>query len=96
MANQQRRLHAFVSGRVQGVGFRHFVLMAAQDLDLSGWVRNLWDGRVELIAEGSPEDLDNLMVQIRRGPASARVIELEENWDPPSGEFTGFHVRGTQ
>lgn len=96
MATQDSSLHAFISGRVQGVGFRHFVMVNAQDLGLQGWVRNLWDGRVELIAEGSREDLNRLMGILRRGPSSARVENINEEWGSASGEFRGFHVRATQ
>ena len=67
------RLHARVSGRVQGVGFRWFVREEARRLGLAGWVRNLPTGDVELVAEGSPEALDALARTIGRGPPGARV-----------------------
>jgi len=51
--NERYRLHAFVKGRVQGVGFRYFVLQSVEGLDLTGWVRNLYDGLVEVVAEGA-------------------------------------------
>ena len=87
------RLHAYVRGRVQGVGFRHFVLTSAQNLGVDGWVRNLWDGRVEVLAEGSKEDLENLLIRLKRGPSSSYVADVTTEWLPATGEFSGFHVR---
>lgn len=95
MVKQDSRLHAFISGRVQGVGFRHFVLQNAQNLELTGWVRNLYDGRVEVTAEGVKDDLENLLKMLKSGPPSARVENLDEEWTSPSGQFSGFHVRYT-
>lgn len=93
MENQNDRLHAYLSGRVQGVGFRHFVRQNAQDLNLKGWVRNLSDGRVEVTAEGPRENLETLKSKLRSGPPSARVEGLDEDWSTASGEYSGFHVR---
>ncbi len=67
------RLHARISGRVQGVGFRWFVREEARRLGLAGWVRNLPTGEVELVAEGAPESLDALARSIGKGPPGARV-----------------------
>lgn len=92
-AAAETRLHAFVRGRVQGVGFRHFVMTSAQTLGLDGWVRNLWDGRVEVLAEGSKVQLENLLKRLERGPSSSYVAEVNVEWLPATGEFTGFHVR---
>jgi len=66
-----------VSGRVQGVGFRAFVVEAARGLGLAGWVRNLADGRVEALAEGEPAALDRLAEALARGPLLARVDRVE-------------------
>jgi acylphosphatase len=66
-----------VSGRVQGVGFRAFVVEAARELGLAGWVRNLADGRVEALAEGEPAALDGLADALARGPLLARVDRVE-------------------
>lgn len=71
-----KRVHAVVSGRVQNVGFRMFVLEAAERLRLSGWVQNLPDGRVELEAEGEDQAVEALIAQVRRGPAAARVQDV--------------------
>lgn len=69
-------LRGLVSGRVQGVGFRYFVLRLARAADLRGYVRNLPDGRVEFLLQGTPESVDTVVEQIRRGPPHARVTEL--------------------
>jgi acylphosphatase len=89
------RLHAVVKGYVQGVGFRYFVLDAAVALGLSGWVRNLWDGDVELIAEGEREALEKLLPVVRRGPRAAHVSGVDIEWGDYKGEFSSFHVKST-
>src|SRR5512133_1903541 len=89
------RLHAVVEGHVQGVGFRYFVLAKAQQLNLTGWVRNTAGGDVEVLAEGSREDLDTLMESLRQGPRSSFVTKVRENWEPSRGEFRLFDVRST-
>jgi acylphosphatase len=66
-----------VSGRVQGVGFRWFVLRRAEALRLRGWVRNLPDGRVEVVAAGPAESLDVLETALRAGPGLAQVLGVE-------------------
>lgn len=87
------RLHAFIAGRVQGVGFRYFVIEHGQQLGLGGWVRNLWDGRVEAVAEGPQADLERLLVYLKRGPSAANVTTVDVEWLPSEGDFTGFHIR---
>ncbi len=67
-----------VSGRVQGVGFRWFVAQRAQDLGIAGWVSNLSDGRVEVVARGNPTQLVALEGAIRAGPSAARVETVEK------------------
>jgi acylphosphatase len=89
------RLHAFVDGSVQGVGFRMFVVDHAQALHLTGWVRNTYDGRVEVLAEGSRSEIERLLEKLFRGPGSAFVTGVENDWAPPTGEFHGFNVRPT-
>ncbi len=92
---QESRLHALVDGSVQGVGFRAFVIDHAQSLGLKGWVRNLYDGRVEVMAEGPRAALEKLLEKLRLGPRSAFVTEVEKEWLPATGEFKNFNVRGT-
>ena len=89
------RLHINVEGRVQGVGFRYFVVENAQRLNLSGWVRNRWDGSVELVAEGNRQSLDNLLAAVRRGPRSSMVLGIKIDWGEATGEFRDFRVKTT-
>jgi acylphosphatase len=86
------RAHSWISGRVQGVGFRVFVLEQARRLGVSGFVRNLSDRRVEMIAEGAKESVEALLDAVRRGPAGARVTDTDVQWETPSGE-NGFSIR---
>ena len=95
MENEQTRLHAIVEGRVQGVGFRAFVERNAWQLGVTGWVRNRWDGTVELTAEGDRAALDQLLGAIRRGPQASRVTRVEPHWKPATGEFSRFSMRST-
>jgi acylphosphatase len=71
--------HWIVSGRVQGVGFRWFVLRRAGDLGLVGWVVNLPDGRVEVVARGEAASIDSLDAALQRGPRLAAVSHVERN-----------------
>jgi acylphosphatase len=83
-----------VSGRVQGVGFRAFCLRAATSLQLDGWVRNLPDGRVEVMATGDVDALDGLGDALRRGPTYGRVDHVDESApDEPLELGPGFDVR---
>lgn len=88
-----RRVHITVSGRVQGVFFRANTQEVAQRLGLSGYVRNLPDGRVEVVAEGEEGALQRLVDWCHRGPPLARVERVEVRWENPTGEFSGFHIR---
>jgi acylphosphatase len=87
------RLHAYVSGRVQGVFYRASAEAVANQLHLKGWVQNLPDGRVELLAEGPQEALDRLLAWAHRGPDHAQVSGVEATWPPETGEFTHFEQR---
>jgi acylphosphatase len=94
-STQPARLHATVEGRVQGVGFRAFVEQSAEALELKGWVRNRWDGSVEVVAEGQRQDLEKLLAALRRGPRASGVSEVCFEWQAAAGEFTYFSVRMT-
>jgi acylphosphatase len=89
------RLHARVEGRVQGVSFRMFVLDTALKLELTGWVRNCWNGQVEVCAEGDRQSLDQLLAALRRGPRSAFVSDLKFDWQNFKDEFERFDIRST-
>jgi acylphosphatase len=87
------RARLFVTGRVQGVGFRYSTVGAARTIGgLSGWVRNLDDGRVEVLVEGPKDAVDQLIVWCRRGPPSARVDSLEQAWEAADGDLPAFEI----
>jgi acylphosphatase len=86
------RAHVFVSGRVQGVNFRWYTQQTAQDLGVSGWVRNLWDGRVEAIFEGEEKAVQRAVNWCHAGAPSARVDRVEVSYEEPTGEFSRFRI----
>lgn len=88
-----QRLHVSVRGHVQGVGFRYFVLNAANAMGLSGWVRNCPDGSVEVTAEGEFEALESLLQKLRNGPRMGLVSDVVYQWSPCRFEFDHFMVR---
>lgn len=92
----EKRLVAVVRGRVQGVGFRYFVLDKAHQLGLVGIVRNLRNGDVEVIAEGTQGALKALLAALRVGPRASRVDDVQVAWLPPTGEYTGFSIAPTR
>jgi acylphosphatase len=83
---------ALVIGRVQGVGFRYSTVRRAQALGLSGAVSNLPDGSVEVMAEGDPARLEQLLDWLHKGPSGAYVRDVQAQWMPPSGRYAGFDV----
>jgi acylphosphatase len=87
------RLHAIIEGRVQGVGFRMFVVDNAAQLGVTGWVRNRYDGNVEVLAEGDRLTLGKLLNDLHIGPRAARVTNVTADWQSASGEFSRFTVR---
>jgi len=87
------RLSATVFGRVHGVFFRDFTRRQAHVLGLTGYVRNLPDGTVEAVAEGTREALEKLLAQIKVGPSGAHVDRVDFRWEEHSGEFEHFEVR---
>jgi acylphosphatase len=94
-AAEKFRIHASISGRVQGVGFRAFVLDQAHLVGVTGWVRNRWDDTVEVTAEGERARLERLLAALRRGPPAAYVSDVKIDWGPASGEFNRFSVYPT-
>ncbi len=86
-------LQATISGRVHGVFFRAYVESRAADLKLTGYVRNLPDGKVEVRAEGERERLEKLVHYREVGSPAARVARVKVNWEEYRGLFTGFQVR---
>jgi len=92
-AGRPRRLDAVVSGRVQGVGFRYFVVERARRLRVAGWVANQSDGSVRCVAEGDEAVLLQLLRALWDGPQAAHVDAVSEAWSVATGEFGGFEVR---
>ncbi len=90
---QQQRLNAIVHGRVQGVGFRFFVLRQAVALGLKGWVRNLAEGTVEVLAEGDAASLRELLTALQEGPDAAFVRDVKWHYSAATGEFREFDIR---
>jgi acylphosphatase len=89
-----KRIIANVKGRVQGVGYRYFVTDGAQQHDLKGYVRNMPDGSVQVIAEGNEESLLKFVRYLHaEGDPVIHVSHLEVEWDIPTGEFSGFGIR---
>ncbi|MBU5689824.1 MAG: acylphosphatase [Candidatus Aenigmatarchaeota archaeon] len=87
-----KRVHIFVSGRVQGVNFRWFTKTVAEKLGIKGWVRNLNDGRVEIIAEGDDEKIKNFLIYISKGPVLARVDKIDAREQNYKNEFKEFSI----
>lgn len=84
------RAHVLISGKVQGVFFRSSIKDIAEELGLSGWVRNLVDGRVEAVFEGNKEQVEKMLKWCQKGPEYARVAGVEVILEEYKGEFRGF------
>jgi len=87
------RIHVFVSGRVQMVMYRDFTQRTARRLGIVGWVKNLPDGRVEAVAEGTRENLDTFLDALKKGSLLARVDSIEVIREVPTGDLTRFTIR---
>ena len=108
IANQKIKVHLFIFGRVQGVFFRQFIQKRAEELGLVGWVKNLDDGRVEVVIEGDKEKIDKILVHLREGPLLAKVKNIYSvksarggakqfngvkiNYEKYQGEFKDFSI----
>jgi len=90
--NEVSRVHIWVSGRVQNVGFRAYVMQTGAQLRLSGWVRNVSYDTVEAVAEGPRKDLEKFVEAVKAGPRASRVDESRVEWENPTGEFSDFDV----
>lgn len=86
------KIHIYVKGRVQGVFYRDWTRSEAEKLGLTGWVRNLEDGRVEIVAEGGRGKLSKLIESCKKGPIFAGVTHLDVVWEKATGEFNGFEI----
>ncbi len=90
--SDKKHIHALVSGRVQGVGFRYFVQRIARSMDLTGEVRNMGDGRVEIFAEGVESSLLTFIKKVEQGPALSHVSSVDVNWSPAIGAHKDFNT----
>ena len=88
----RKQLHVLVEGVVQGVGFRYFVEKNAIRLSLTGFTRNLYDGRVEVLAEGEESVLKQFLEIIKQGPSFSRVEKTDTEWKEVSGKYTSFNI----
>ena len=86
------RLHVYFSGHVQGVGFRYSVKQLSLEFDVTGWVRNLPDGRVELVAEGERNELETFQAAIPDAGLRRFIRETQSHWSEGTGEFRGFEI----
>jgi acylphosphatase len=87
-----KRLHVIFSGRVQGVGFRYTTAKIASHYAISGSVKNLWDGNVELIAEGKESELVDFLNHIHGSRLERNIVKERLKWEPPSGAFNRFGI----
>lgn len=87
------RVHLVIHGRVQGVGFRYFVLRRAQHLELNGWVRNCSSGDVEIEAEGTRAALEHFAAEVGRGPSASVVESVDAAWSEGAARHTRFLIR---
>jgi len=89
------RVHVWVKGRVQAVGFRAFVQQNAMQIGVNGWVRNVGYDTVEAVAEGTKEQIDSFLRTVKRGPIGSRVDNSREEWEKAMGEFESFRVKAS-
>ena len=93
--SNMQRMTALILGRVQGVGFRYFVVDQARRLGLVGWTRNRLDHSVEVVAEGDTDSLEQFLTALHRGPRASEVTCLEHGSGTATGEFDGFTIEKT-
>lgn len=95
MGNKSLKAHVFISGRVQGVFYRAWIRNKASSLGLTGWVRNLSDGRVEAVFEGKRGKVEEMIRKCRKGSEIANISHIDVNWEKSTGEFEGFEILPT-
>jgi acylphosphatase len=88
-----KRIHVVAGGIVQGVCFRYYAQREAETLGVTGWVRNLPDGRIEAVVEGGDADVFKMVKWLRHGPPGAVIDEFQSEEESYSGEFPDFRVR---
>jgi acylphosphatase len=87
-----KQIHLLIDGHVQGVGFRYYVYDFAQRNGLTGWVRNRFNGQVEVVAGGSPDSLNKLIHHVRQGPNQSVVTEVKVDWSEADNKCTRFSM----
>jgi len=91
--SEKVRAHIFASGKVQGVFFRENTVKKAQQLGITGWVKNLADGRLEAVFEGEKDKVEKIVNWAKKGPFLAKVYNLEVEWQEYKGEFNNFEKK---
>ena len=89
-------MHVLVRGLVQGVGFRFFVFQYGTNLNLRGWVRNRYNGQVEVMAEGRKDILEAFLEKVKEGPQMAQVDGVDVDWYTPTNELPEFTILATE
>jgi acylphosphatase len=92
MSESKKQVHITVYGKVQGVFFRHYTRLQAEEFKLTGWVKNTADGNVEILAEGFEKELLRLIEWCHRGSPTARVEKVDIDYQPPTNAFEDFQV----
>ena len=87
-----RTIHAFISGRVQAVGFRYFTITKAQSIGINGWVKNTSDGRVEVVAQGEEQRINTFINQLKKGPSTSDVKDIHIEELDQSPEYRSFEI----
>ena len=88
-----KQVHVYISGQVQGVGFRQFVRMLARDAGVTGWVRNSEDGGVEAVVQGEQSKVESLMEKIKIGPFLSEVRQFGFEWEKDKEKLSDFTIR---
>ncbi|MFH1479558.1 MAG: acylphosphatase [Candidatus Omnitrophota bacterium] len=89
----EKRIHVFYTGRVQGVGFRYTVQDIAGKLGLKGWVKNLFDGSVEVLCEGEEKKIAALLDNIKEGFLGRYIKDVQLSWEDADGDLDEFEIR---
>lgn len=90
------RFRATIYGKVQGVGFRYFVLENSKLVNVTGWVRNRFNGTVEIVSEGKKSNLEEFLTILNQGSSSSNISKVEVEWLDTSNEFSSFKIRMTR
>lgn len=91
---EMKRAHLWISGIVQGVFFRYSTRLKADELGVSGWVKNCYDSRVEVVIEGEAAKVNLMIRWCHTGPPQAHVADVHTEWEECKGEHSGFSIRG--